>query len=383
MFLLVPIKTDSRLRSVPWANWLIIAANVVVFILERESSIQVFRNWGLNSQRPELYQFITYAFMHDGPWHIAGNMLFLYIFGNNICDRLGSIAYLAFYLAGAIFSGIGYAALNQTGLVVGASGAVAAVTGAYLALLPRSHITLFYWVFILIGLYEIPSLWFIGMFFLQDLYYSFSRNTGVANIAHVSGSIFGFLVALLALKIRLLPRDHFDMLSLIDRWNRRRQYQEVVNRGYDPFGFTPPGNSGRAASANGDMERVQDMRAQIAESIAHGNLIEAAATYVQLRQIDPNQTLARGMQLDIANQLFASQDYANAAAAYELFRKSYAGSDQMGQVMLMLGLAYSRYLGQPDKARECLQEAVRRLPFDREQEIAKRELASLGVIAEQ
>lgn len=377
-----PVKTDVRLRSVPWANWLLIAANFAVYLMEVGNFRSFFVDWALNSQRPELHQFITYAFKHSSAAHIIGNMLFLYIFGNNICDKLGNLAYLGFYLGGAIFAGVGYVAINQTGMVVGASGAVAAVTGAYLALMPRSHITLFYWVFILMGLYELPSLWFIAIFFLQDVYFSFSRDSNVAHIAHVGGSIFGLLVGLLLLKLTLLPRDQIDLLGMLDRWNRRRQYQAAVRNGFAPFDYTvsrQQNSSGTPASPS-TMEKTQELRAQISESIAHGDLASAGESYKQLRQLDPAQTLSRSSQLDIANHFYSIQDYTSAVAAYELFLKNYASSDQLGQVYLMLGMAYGRHLGDLARARDYLLEAVRLLEMCREQEIAKSELMRLETL---
>lgn len=377
--ILLPIKTDSPLRGVPWMNWLLILLNVGVFLVQHGHP-QATSGLSLNALRPELFQFLTYQFLHGDILHIASNMLFLYIFGNAVCDRLGNIAYLAFYLAGGFFAGVGYCAFTQSGGVIGASGSVAAITGAFLALLPRSHVTIFYWIFILFGLYEIPSLWVIGAFFAKDLLYSFARESQVAHLAHVSGSIYGFLVALLLLKSKLLPRDHFDMLSLIDRWNRRRQYQAVVNNGYDPFNYAPPPvpESREARKAPPEqrlMEQTQDLRAQISESLAHGHLDQAADQYRQLRALDPTQTLSRGAQLDVANHLYALADYPNAAEAYNLYLKSYSTSDQAGLVHLMLGLAYGRYLNDPAKAKAHLTDAVRLLQFSRELDIAKSELA--------
>ena len=87
----IPIKTDSPLRSVPWMNWLLIGINVIVFALQYHMEPYTgMRSMYLNVQRPQLHQFITYAFLHGGTWHLAGNMLFLYIFVNSICDRLGN-----------------------------------------------------------------------------------------------------------------------------------------------------------------------------------------------------------------------------------------------------------------------------------------------------
>jgi membrane associated rhomboid family serine protease len=376
MFLLLPVKTDSPLRGVPWANWTIIGLNVLMFFVQATNLFD-YSGWILNAQRPELHQFISYAFLHDGFWHIAGNMLFLYIFGNNICDRLGNVAYLAFYLAAAAFAGIGYAALYPAGLVVGASGAVSAVTGAYLALLPRSHVTLFYWLFIMIGLYEIPSLWLIVAFFAVDVYSSFSRDTGVAHAAHIAGSVFGFIICMLLLKLRLLPRDHYDMLSLLDRWNRRRQYQQVIRQGYDPFNYGVASQDKAPAPGNDLMDQIQDRRAEISEAIAHGNLPEAGNSYLKLKELDRGQTLSRGAQLDVANHFYTIGDYRNAAEAYELFMKAYGSSEHAGHVALMLGMAYGRHLNEPAKAREWLAAALKRLPFGRDQEIAQSELERL------
>lgn len=371
--MILPIKTDSPLRSTPWANWLLIAANILVYIAEGVLPPGTFSSWVLNAGNPRLHEFVSYAFMHSGSAHLVGNMLFLYIFGQNICDRLGNWGYLAFYLSGAVFAGVGYSLFGDARLV-GASGAIAAVTGAYLALLPRSHVTVIYW-FIFIGTYEVPSLWFILFYFVMDVFLNFTGDTGnVAHMAHIAGSMVGFLVCMGLLKLRFLPRDHFDMLSLLDRWNRRRQYQAVVSNGYDPFGYLPGGNRTPSAPVLNEVDRIQEARAAVAEEIARGRMLEAAKLYQDLLRLDATQTLSRASQLDIANELYSQAMYAAAAVAYELFLHSYAHSDQAGQVHLMLGLVYGRYLKQTDKARESLLEAVRLLHNDRELELAKTEL---------
>jgi membrane associated rhomboid family serine protease len=379
--MIIPLKTDSPLRGVPWMNWALIVANVVVFATQSSVSPMLVERWLLNARNPHLYQFVTYAFLHADFWHLATNMLFLYIFGNNICDRLGNGAYLAFYLAGAVFAAVGYVPFQETKML-GASGAISAVTGAYIALMPRSHVTILYFFF-LIGTIEIPSIWFILAYFAQDVVLNFGQNTGVAHLAHISGSIFGFLVCMILLKARLLPRDHFDMMSLLDRWNRRRQYASVVRQGYDPFGYMPqPALASEGAKAVDKappplLDRVQDLRAEISTSISHAQMDQAASQYAQLLAIDPGQTLSRSSQLELANYLYGRQQYA-AAQAYELFVKNYPSGEQVGQVYLMLGMAYGRYLNNPVRAKETLLEAIRLLRSDQEVELAKGELLRLG-----
>src|SRR5690606_30503901 len=97
----------------------------------------------LNPRAPELHQFLSYQFLHASWLHLLGNMLFLYVFGNSVEDRLGRAAYLLFYLAGGVMAGVGHAWL-EAAPVLGASGAVAGVTGAFLALFPLSNITVVY-----------------------------------------------------------------------------------------------------------------------------------------------------------------------------------------------------------------------------------------------
>ena len=87
--MILPIRTDSPLRSTPWMNWLLIALNVLAFMAQSRFP-QITERFSVNGAFPQLYQFVTYAFLHADIWHIAGNMLFLYIFGNNVCDRFGN-----------------------------------------------------------------------------------------------------------------------------------------------------------------------------------------------------------------------------------------------------------------------------------------------------
>jgi tetratricopeptide (TPR) repeat protein len=229
---------------------------------------------------------------------------------------------------------------------------------------------------------EIPSVYFVVFFFIQDFVFAFaglSANTGVANTAHVGGSVFGFTVSFSLLATRMLPRNQFDLFALAQRWNRRRQYQDMVRQGYDPFAVVPV--SGRNAAPDPRMERIQDVRAQISEALANHQVEQAARFYLELHAIDPQQVLSRQQQLDIANQLFADGVHGAAADAYEAFIKFYPKYEQIEQVQLMLGLLYARYLNRPDRAREHLNAALQRLSNPREIDLAKHELSQLGVPA--
>ncbi|MFP5316759.1 MAG: rhomboid family intramembrane serine protease [Acidimicrobiia bacterium] len=139
---------------------------------------------------------LTSMFMHGSLLHLGGNMLFLWIFGNNIEDHMGAVPYVLFYLISGLAAAAAHVMVqpDSTIPVVGASGAVAGVMGAYLVLFPNVPIrTLF--LFLLIFLRDIAAKWLLGFWFLLQFFTS--PDEGVAWVAHVGGFVFGALVALL------------------------------------------------------------------------------------------------------------------------------------------------------------------------------------------
>ncbi|MBV8780920.1 MAG: rhomboid family intramembrane serine protease [Phycisphaerae bacterium] len=375
--MLIPLRTDSPLRATPWANWALIGANIIIYAITVHYPALAAR-YTLYPSSPKLLNYFTYQFIHANLPHVLFNMLFLYVFGNNVNDRMGNIGYLAFYLAGGIFAGIGYMLLMPQP-IVGASGAIAAVTGAYLVLLPRSHVTIIYFV-LLIGVAEIPSIWLIlGYYVLQDIVLQVVHSQGgaadnVAHIAHLSGTFFGFSVCLFMLLTHLMPRDQFDIVALMRRWNNRRQYRTMVRQGYDPFArqpvadFQPDPNAGR----------IQDLKAAIGEALASHDSPEAARLFANLQELDPTQSLSKQNQLDVANQLYSDGHYRQAAGAYELLIRHYPKLENLEHIRLILGLLYSRYLAKPDAAREQLHLALQTLHTDRDRAMALEELQRLG-----
>ena len=144
-----------------------------------------------------IYLTVLYSmFLHGSVMHILGNMLFLWIFGNNVEDRLGKIPYLLFYLAAGIVGTVAYVVAQPSSVVpvLGASGAIAGVMGAYFVMYPNAPITtvflFFPFVFPRIQAKYLLAFWFVSQFFI-------SPGTGVAWMAHVGGFVFGVLVGLL------------------------------------------------------------------------------------------------------------------------------------------------------------------------------------------
>jgi membrane associated rhomboid family serine protease len=148
---------------------------------------------------------VTSQFLHGGWLHILGNMLYLWIFGNNIEDRLGRVWFLLFYLAGGVAAALAQVAIDPTSDVpmIGASGAIAATLGAYLVLYPRARITSLVFLGFFYQLIDVPALVVLAFWFILQLVDGLaslgvaSSGGGVAFFAHIGGFVFGALIALL------------------------------------------------------------------------------------------------------------------------------------------------------------------------------------------
>ncbi len=252
---MIPVG-DARSRTTPWVNYALILASVAVFAFmlgldatlpatRQEASEEFVRQtseecygfeatptdldgfvcrWGFQpreffdtvqgeSQSPDpkvaviLLSIVTSLFIHAGWSHILGNMLFLWVFGDNIEDRLGHVRYLLFYVVAGIVATLSQGAVDTDSLVpvVGASGAIAGVLGAYLVSYPRAKVSVVIPFFILIFIpIPVPAALMIGMWFVQQflagiatLSESTTAGAGVAWFAHIGGFLFGVLTIFL------------------------------------------------------------------------------------------------------------------------------------------------------------------------------------------
>jgi membrane associated rhomboid family serine protease len=369
----------------------LIAANALIFLLEYHVHPATgnlgFRPWVLqfmlSGDRPYLWQFVSYAFLHGGFLHIIGNMFFLYLFGNNVNDKLGNIGYVCFYLAGAVFSGVGHILVGG-GNVLGASGAVAAVTGAYLVLFPQTLITVLYWFFF-IGTMELPALYFIvfKLIFWDNIIESRLAPSAIAYSAHLAGYAFGIAAVVGLLAVGLIGGSSYDLWAMIKRWNRRRRYRDVVSSGYDPFTGRTRTKQIRVkeviktAAQRQKEEQIRQLRSEIGNRLLQRNLPAAAEVYLELMRHDSEQILPRQQLLDIANQLAGDNKHAESAKAYEQFLAHYGNYEHAEQVELMLGIIYARYLNEAKAAAKHLQTAAKKLSDPGQLKMCQDELARL------
>lgn len=212
---MIPIRDTTPSKNVPVVNNVLIGINVVVFLLELMQGPDMNRFiyiYGLVPARytvdqisqhftffQQLFAWFSFMFLHGGFLHVLGNMWSLYIFGDNVEDRLGPLRYLFFYLLCGVVSGLAHALLNpySQAPTIGASGAVAGVMGAYFLLHPRSKILTLIPIIIIPLFVEIPAYFFLGIWFLLQLLNataSYGSASGIAWWAHIGGFVAGMLL---------------------------------------------------------------------------------------------------------------------------------------------------------------------------------------------
>ncbi len=207
---MIPIRDTIVSRTAPIVTYALIAANVAVY-LHQESLGAGFERFieihGLVPRRFVLHWWtdvtplFSSMFLHGGWLHLLGNMLYLHIFGDNVEDRLGHLRYLVLYLLSGVTAGLAQVAIHPSSALpmVGASGAIAGVTGAYFVFYPRARVVTLVPIFIFIQVVEIPAFFFLLIWFAFQLISGIGNvhtaaGGGIAFWAHIGGFVAGMLL---------------------------------------------------------------------------------------------------------------------------------------------------------------------------------------------
>jgi rhomboid family protein len=201
---------DSQRRTTPVVTYALIALNVVVFLIELSAGDAFIKEWAFIPSRfsdepgADTVTIVTAMFMHGSWFHLFGNMLFLWIFGDNVEDRFGHLQFLIFYLLVGVAATFSQFAFTPHSSVpnVGASGAIAGVLGAYLIMFPQSRVQ------VLVGrqIVAMPALVVLGLWIVMQLFSGFgtiasmdetANQGGVAYMAHIGGFVAGLLLTFL------------------------------------------------------------------------------------------------------------------------------------------------------------------------------------------
>ncbi len=385
-----PLRHNRRLRSTPWLTFLLIAVNGLVFAvtfdqirnsgfappeadrayLQEHFHALAYYLWPVNDGF-HWWQLFSSAFLHADLWHLGGNMLFLWIFGGAVEDRFGKLGFLAFYAAGAAASGGLYLATGPADPMLGASGAISAVAGAFLVLFPRVRVQVVYWLFF-IGTVELSAVWVLLAYLGMNLFYFTAEQLRatpghVAYAAHLGGFALGMAVAAGLLATKLLAREtEWDLLALIQHWRRRQAFKQVA-AGAPVWQTDTLRPAGKLAKGKGDSKApsvspmVLAQREGIFYFAARAQWQEAAAAYGALLRDHPDQVLPEQTQHDLATLLMRNGSHTEAAQALRLLLKHYPKRPDRAPTQLLLALLCQKYLGQAAEARQLLTEALPQL----------------------
>ncbi|MEO8530072.1 MAG: rhomboid family intramembrane serine protease [Deltaproteobacteria bacterium] len=206
-----PIRDHNPSTRTPYVTWALIAVNIAIYLMmlpafgDEARLAAIYDDFALVPVRvtngQAQYTVLTSMFLHGGFWHIAGNMLFLWIFGDNLEDQMGHALYLAFYLTCGVGADLAHLAVapNSPIPTIGASGAIAGVMGGYLLLFPRAKVDVLLFIVIYVRVFSLPAFGMLGIWFgLQVLrgIGDTGLEGGVAYMAHVGGFVVGFLLCL-------------------------------------------------------------------------------------------------------------------------------------------------------------------------------------------
>ncbi len=343
--MLIPLGTDRPNKRKPVVTHTLIALNLGVFVLmavlqnANPDLAEKLGQWGAVWRLDfHPHQLISSAFLHAGFMHIFGNMIFLLVFGPSVEDRFGHLGFALFYFAGAAGSGLAHIWVDQAP-AIGASGAVAAVSGAFLVLFPSTRIKCFV-LFIFIGVFMIPSWWLIGLFVVLDLIaHVITPDNGIANMAHLGGYGFGIATGFFLLGTGILKREPYDLLSILKHRQRRRAFasaHRVHTQGMDRVM-----RDARAAAPDPRVQHLANARAQIGTLLSDGQADEAADAYLRLiDEFGHNDTapltLHRDAQYQIANTLYQRGDRVQAADAFLRLLGSYPADPERHMIGVLI-----------------------------------------------
>lgn len=375
--MLIPLATDRPSRRAPVVTQSLVAVNLAVFIatllLPALGVVPLERIWQagqVGGHRLVWYTLFTSAFLHAGFLHLMGNMITLWVFGPPVEDRFGRAWFLAFYLASGVVSGLAHALLEDAP-AIGASGAIAGVTGAFLVLFPATRVRCLMF-FIVIGVVMVPSAFLIGLRIAYDaLSHTLGVRGDVATIAHLGGYAFGAALAFGLLWTGTLSREPYDLFTLL----RAHQHRRTIRAAVDAQAAR---QTSRRVKPDPEADDLAARRAAVAALLAQNRLPEAARAYAELLDAFAHRpraaALSRDAQLRLTAHLLES-DRRLAARAIDAFLAAYPADPERDELSILLARVSAHDLGEPRRAIELLEPIAAASRSPRLRDLAAEELS--------
>ncbi|MDP7029954.1 MAG: rhomboid family intramembrane serine protease [Phycisphaerales bacterium] len=361
MFILLGTDLHRRRRPIVTETLIVLMmvaylAVLVIGSFDEARGLEAIQLMELSSADFHWWQLITYQFAHDNPLlpgeehpllrllHIGLNLMCLWVFGSAVEDKMQRSSFAVFALMGGAVAGAAHA-LSSPVPVIGASGMVGALAGAFLVLAPRCHVRVLV-IFILIRIWMVPALWIIAFWVIMDLAgWAGLGGSNVAYTAHLGGYAWGIALTLVLLYTPVIARTQTDAVFLLGQWRRRRAYRATV---------TEPPRAGSSPQQPLQSAFVGEVRA----AIRRGDMTTAADRWKRGVNDCPEATLPAADQLAIANHLQVSGDRPAAADAYRRYLARYGDAQAAGEVRLLLAVLLVRSLDAATEAVPLLEQAL-------------------------
>ena len=365
MFFFFPVRDEYGIKKLPFIVISIITINCFVYFLNAyfPDYKEIVLKFGFIPARPSFLTIITSMFLHGGIFHLGFNMWYLWLFGDNIEDRWGSLNFLLFYLSAGVFATLLYSIMVPSQFknipLIGASGAIAGVLGAYAVLFPKSRITFkyFFWflIFIKFGEFELfayvwLSFWFLSQGISTLLVAKQIAVSSVAFAAHFAGFIYGMII------------------GIGTRAYREAKYRENVSLGKNLL-LNLLGEKQKIIRTFEEECEISRMKEEIMKNF-EGNKNLAVLTYSQLIKKYPEVVLPEKIQYEIAESLEKEGKKEDALIAYKNFILNYPFSKLADNALLSLGKIFIEK-EEYEKAKQAFFQIILFYPYSDTYEEAK------------
>ena len=205
--MLIPYKVDVQSSRKPFANYLVMIGLVAAFALQMISTREQAERFVLDGW--SVAGLFGHMWLHIGYFHIIGNLIFLWLFGNAVCAKVGNLLYLPVYIATGLIAAIVHLIFDDR-MAVGASGAIFGIIGIYFVLYPFNSIKCLLWFLVYVRRIKIAGLWIILWWVALNVLGAISGFTAAAYFGHIGGFVGGAILAIILLKTKLVARDSMD-----------------------------------------------------------------------------------------------------------------------------------------------------------------------------
>lgn len=219
VIMIIPTRVETLMERWPWANFTVMGLTILTtlaafggLLTEGVLGRMVLAGW-------DPVQMVGSLGLHGDIFHLAGNMLFLWVFGNTVCAKVGNVTYFLLYLLLGVLAGAAHLSLDG-GPAIGASGAINGIIGFYFMLHPVNRIHCFWWFYIRAGSFDIPGYWLILGWFALDIYGAVTGGSGIAYWAHIGGFLGGMCLGLAALMVGFVKMTAYDNETIVDLLRR-------------------------------------------------------------------------------------------------------------------------------------------------------------------